>query len=202
MKILKTDTRLIDEGYRYKIEGDLISEGFIDLMDLDKPLYVTGSIQADGSIKAGGFIEAGEYIQAGGSIKAGGSIQVGRSIEAGGSIKAGRYIKAGGFIEAGWFIKAGGFIEVGEYIQADGFSGISAGLYITATTYISFGLKIFAGICAWRQITDEEKTITCAELRGGGVVEYGILNITEKAKQKVTLELTDEQLEQVKKLIG
>ena len=41
MKILKTDKRLINEGYRYKIEGELVSDESIDLTDLDKPLYVT-----------------------------------------------------------------------------------------------------------------------------------------------------------------
>ena len=54
MKILKTDKRLIDEGYRYKIEGDLISETFIDLTDLDKTFFVSGFIKAGGSIEAGG----------------------------------------------------------------------------------------------------------------------------------------------------
>ncbi len=68
MRILRTDKRLIDEGYRYKIEGNLSSDKHIDLTDLDKRLYVTGYIKADGYIKAGEcIIEAGECIRAGGS---------------------------------------------------------------------------------------------------------------------------------------
>ena len=128
MKILKTDKRLVDEGYRYKIDGDLMSVECIDLTDLDKPIYVTG------------------------------------------------FIKAGGFIEAGEYIEAGGFITAGES------HGIAAGLYITANTTITAGLKIFAGVCTWLKISDEDKTITCTELNGGATVEYGILNIIEEAE--------------------
>ena len=65
-------------------------------------------------------------------------------------------------------IKAGGSIEAGEY------SGIIAGLSITCKTTLTLGLKAFAGICNWRNISDEEKTITCGKMVGG-VVEYGIL---------------------------
>ena len=38
-----------------------------------------------------------------------------------------------------------------------------------------FSLRCFAWICEWRDISDEEKTITCGKLEGTGVVEYGIL---------------------------
>ena len=50
-------------------------------------------------------------------------------------------------------------------------------LSITCKDTLSFGLKVFAGICAWRDIADEEKTITCGKLEGG-TVEYGILKET------------------------
>ena len=88
MVINKKYKGLIDEGWRYKIEGDIETTEELEI-DLDKGLYVSGSIKTGEYIKAGGFIEAGEYI------------------------------KAGGFIEAGWFIKAGGSIEAGEMIRAD-----------------------------------------------------------------------------------
>ena len=42
----------------------------------------------------------------------------------------------------------------------------------------SFGLKCFAGICTWRNIDDTEKTITCSQKIGKGVIEYGILKET------------------------
>ena len=183
MKILKTDKRLIDEGYRYKIEGDLISEGNINLTDLDKSLYVTGSI------KAGRYIEAGKTIKAGGSIKAGLSIKAGRYIEAGLSIKAGGSIEAGLSIKAGGSIEAGGYIEAGEYIKAGEYYGITAGLCITAKNTITAGLKIFAGICTWRNVSDEEKTITCTELKGGAIVEHGILNLIGTPKEDEIIEL-------------
>ena len=72
------------------------------------------------------------------------------------------------------FIKAGGSIEAGEYIEAGGSYGIIAGFSITCKTTLTFGLKAFAGICSWKNINDEEKTITCGKMIGG-VVEYGIL---------------------------
>ena len=177
MKILKTDKILIDEGYRYKIQGNLISESEIDLTDLDKPLYVIGYIEAGKSIEAGGSIKAGGSIEAGGSIKAGGFILAGEFILAGKSIEAGEYIKAG------WSIKAGGSIKAGE------FAGISAGIYITAKTTITAGLKIFAGTCVWRTISDKEKTITCTSIKGGATVEYGIINLIDTPKEDEIIEL-------------
>ena len=100
-----------------------------------------------------------------------------------GSIEAGWYIKADESIDAGESIKAGGYIEAGEsieaggYIEAGGSSGIVAGLSITCKGTLSFGVKAFAGICSWKEVTEEEKTITCGKLEGG-VVEYGILKET------------------------
>ena len=86
-------------------------------------------------------------------------------------------IKAGRDIEAGWSIEAGESIKAGGYIEAGGSSGIVAGLSITCKGTLSFGLKAFAGICSWREISEEEKTITCEKFNGG-VVEYGILKET------------------------
>lgn len=83
-------------------------------------------------------------------------------------------------------IKAGGWIEAGGSIKAGGLSGIQAGLYITCKGILKFGLKAFAGICTWRTITDEEKTITCGKLEGG-VVEYGIVKEIGIEKEEVSL---------------
>ena len=106
-----------------------------------------------------------------------GSIKAGRDIEAGWSIEAGEFIEAGRYIKAGWSIDAGESIKAGGYIEAGGSSGIVAGLSITCKGTLSFGLKAFAGICSWREISEEEKTITCEKFNGG-VVEYGILKET------------------------
>ena len=97
------------------------------------------------------------------------------------SIEAGWSIKAGGYIEAGGSIKAGGYIKAGEDY------GIIACLSITCKTTLSFGLKIFAGICNWRTISDDEKTITCGKMIGGGVVEYGILKETGLPEEEPSL---------------
>ena len=39
---------------------------------------------------------------------------------------------------------------------------------------MTVGKKIFAGVCNWRDITDEEKTIKCKKLVSGEIA-YGIL---------------------------
>jgi len=157
------------------IEGSLIIKGNLILtgdLTVEEEIDVTGCIDCNGYfIKAGGFIEAGYSIKAGDSIKAGGFIEAGGSIKAGGSIEAGDSIKAGGSIEAGYCY------------------GIQAGLSIICKGTLSFGLKAFAGICTWKEITDEEKTITCSKLEGGGVVEYGILKETGESD---TVEITVE----------
>ena len=158
MKIDKNYKGLVKEDNRYVFNGNIMTTENLEI-DLDMSLYVTGSIKVADYIIAGEDIEAGEFIKAGWSIEAGGSI------------------KAGGSIEAGESIKAGGSIEAGESIKAGGSSGIVAGLSITCKNSLSFGLKAFAGICSWRDITDEEKTITCGKLEGG-TVEYGILKET------------------------
>ena len=188
MKIDKNYKGLVKEDNRYVFNGNIMTTENLEI-DLDMSLYVTGSIKVADYIIAGEDIEAGEFIKAGWSIEAGESIKAGEFIEAGEfikagwSIKAGEYIKAGEFIKAGWSIeaggsiKAGGSIEAGESIKAGGSSGIVAGLSITCKNSLSFGLKAFAGICSWRDIADEEKTITCGKLEGG-TVEYGILKET------------------------
>jgi len=170
MKIDKNYKGLVKEDNRYVFNGNIMTTENLEI-DLDMSLYVTGSIKVADYIIAGEDIEAGEYIKAGLFIKAGEDIKAGWSIEAGGSIEAGESIKAG------WSIEAGGSIEAGESIKAGGSSGIVAGLSITCKNSLSFGLKAFAGICSWRDITDEEKTITCGKLEGG-TVEYGILRET------------------------
>ena len=79
------------------------------------------------------------------------------------SAGAGSGIKAGEGIEAGWGIEAG--------------EGIVSGLWISCKAVLTFRLRLFAGVCWWREITDDEKTITCGVLRGGEVC-YGIVKET------------------------
>ena len=77
------------------------------------------------------------------------------------------------FAEAGTGIKAGWGIKAGEGIKAGW--GIEAGLTITCKLTLKFAYKIFAGICYWRKdLTDDDKMITCGKLEGGEVA-YGIV---------------------------
>ena len=99
--------------------------------------------------------------------------------------EAGSYIKAGSWIEAGYSIEAGDFIKAGSWIKAGDSYGIQAGLNITCKGTLSFGLKAFAGISTWREISEEEKTITCSKMIGGGVVEYGTLVETGEEIEKM-----------------
>jgi len=156
-------------------------------LDFKGRLLVKGYllIKAGYSIKAGGWIEAGSWIEAGIWIKAGSWIEAGDSIEAGYSIKAGGSIEAGDSIEAGSWIEAGDWIKAGSWIEAGSSYGISAGLQITCKGILKYGLKCFAGVCVWREITDEEKTITCGKHEGGRI-EYGILCETGLEESKIT----------------
>jgi len=118
------------------------------------------------------------------------------------SIKAGWDIKAGGSIEAGGSIKAGGSIEAVGSIEAGGSCGIMAGFSITCKGLLKYGLKCFAGICTWREISEEEKTITCGKHKGG-IIEYGILKETglvENNKKKELLEKANELIKKADEL--
>ena len=112
--ITKDYQGIVDDGYRYKLNGNLISATSIDIQ-LDKGLYVQGFIEAGGSIKAGGSIEAGE--------------------------------------------------------------GILAQLAITCNGTLKAKLGIYSGVCAWKEPTEAEQTITCGKL--DGTVKYGTLKLIE-----------------------
>ena len=101
-----------------------------------------------------------------GKIIVTGTLQVKFHIEAGEGIEAGWGIEAGEGIKAGEGIEAGSGIEAGR--------GIVCGLFITCKKTLKFSLRVFAGVCWWREISDEEKTITCGKLEGGKVA-YGIV---------------------------
>ena len=136
------------------------------------------SLKASGYIlfKAGSGIKAGDGIDAGRGIEAGWGIDAGRGIEAGDGIDAGRGIKAGDGIDAGWGIEAGEGIEAGNGIEA-GWS-IKAGLSIKCTI-LSSKLRIFAGLCIWREPQPEEMVIECNRLEKGTVC-FGKLNEKDK----------------------
>ena len=79
------------------------------------------------------------------------------------------------------------------YQEVGGDSAVKYGttvmLSINIKGKLSVGKRIFAGICNWKDITDADKTITCAELVSGEVV-HGILNETGNLKKESeTIEL-------------
>src|SRR3990167_7268221 len=136
-----------------------------DVSDYDGSIEIAGELGCVvfASLKAKGRIEA----------KSGSGISAGDGISAGSGISAGWGISAGSGISAGWGISAGDGISAGCGISAG--DGISAGLSITCKKVLKVGFRIFAGTSKWRkEVTDEEKTITCKKLESGKV-EYGLL---------------------------
>ena len=70
-------------------------------------------------------------------------------------------------------------IEAGDGIKAGW--GIKAGFGIEAKTFISVKKRIFAGISIYSASDDCDKSIRCAELRGGEIC-YGDLLLTKEAQ--------------------
>jgi len=57
--------------------------------------------------------------------------------------------------------------------------GIKAGLSISCKRRLSFAYNLFAGICTWKKVSNDEKTITCGKLEPRDTdskIEYGVLN--------------------------
>jgi hypothetical protein len=63
--------------------------------------------------------------------------------------------------------------EVGEWQEVEG--------------TITCGLKIFAGVCNWRNISDDEKTITCEKLISGNIVHGILKEIPRQSDNKIEL---------------
>lgn len=121
--------------------------------DLDKDNYYIGKTDVtdyDGHIEIAGSL---------------GWVRFKRGISAKGSL----YAVADTGIKTGDGIKTGGGIETG--------GGIVAGLTITCKK-LSSELRIFAGVCIWKNPTTEEKQIRCEELVKGEIA-YGELVITK-----------------------
>lgn len=147
----------------------------ISKKDLDKDNFYTGLIEEESNVN----VEIEENL---------GEVNFRNPLSVHGYIIA----RDGTGIHAGYEISAGG--------------EITAGLAIKCNGILKFGYRLFSGIAIWRgSITDEEKTITCGELEADkSQICYGILKetgIEKNPKKKTTLELTDEQLEEIKKII-
>jgi len=84
-------------------------------------------------------------------------------------------------IEAGLDIEAGRGIEAGLGIKAG--EGIKASLSITCKKGLISGLRVFAGVCTWRETTPEENKITCASFAAKGGVGCGEVVLSGGAKE-------------------
>jgi hypothetical protein len=152
---------LSDKGTVYTFEGDIQSEGNIEIR-LDKTLSVTGNIRAGKSIlsiksiETGGDIKAVHNIRVNeGGIKSRSNINADRDIEAAENIKADLCINATGNIKsgktltAGWDILSGANIEAGYGIASGGCiraeNNIKAVNDIRSEKYIRAGMDISAG---------------------------------------------------------
>lgn len=135
---------------------------------------INGDLISDEDIE----IELDNWLRVTGKIESKKTITTKKNLIAGYDIEAGYGIEAGCGIEAGDGIKAGDGIEAG--------CGIKAGLSIVCK-WIKARLRIFAGICIWRNPTEEETTITCEEVKDG-TIAFGKLNIiTKKEAKKMTV---------------
>ena len=78
----------------------------------------------------------------------------------------------------------------------------TSGLLVAVEKALKFKLRLFAGVCWWREISDAEKTITCGKLEGGRV-EYGIVKELglpdEKPDELVSVKISKSTLEALKK---
>ena len=101
-------------------------------------------------------------------IKLDDRLQVEGSVKASGKILCDRTLIAGDGIEAGW--------------------GIKAGLSITAK-WLDIGLRIFAGLCLWKEPKVEETQINVEEIKQGEIC-FGKLNIIAPKEEikKMTIE--------------
>jgi len=139
----------IDAGLDIKARNDIKA---------DLGMEVEGDIVTEQNIDAGWDISAGRDIIAGSAIRSRMSISAGRDI------KSERYIQVGGSINVGHIIKTGGSILAETYIQAKD---------------IDAGLRIFAGLIAWRYPLPYEMEIRCKRLIKGEVA-YGNLILVER----------------------
>lgn len=142
-----------------------------------------GNILAGGNVEVRGDIVAGRSIRVGGDINTGGNIEANWEIRVGGDIKAYLGIEVSGDLIVGGNVEVrDGSIEARDFIEVAGGMVVSgaiiAGLTITCK-FIDSGLRIFAGICSYKNPKREEMQIITQEVRRG-IIAFGELIIKEK----------------------
>ena len=87
------------------------------------------------------------------------------------------------------YAQAGTWIEAGEWIKAGWW--IVAGLYIKCKQLLKFKLRLFAGVCRRREITDTDMVVECWKLDGKVVhwivKELGMQDELRMAGKSVTV---------------
>ena len=178
-----------------KIDGDFIHP--------NEAVYFENDIEITGRLEV-------KNLKAKKSITVGGSYIVEKWEEVGGFQEVGEYQEVGGFQKVGGSQKVGGFQEVGEYQEVGGFQevggdatiklGMNVGFSVTVKGTLKVGKRLFSGICSWRDISEEEMTITCGKFEGGEIA-YGILKETGlNNKKQELLDKADELIKQAQSL--
>ena len=177
----------------HTITADQITDGLytgsVDVTDYAGHIVIAENL---GTVRFSGYVRAKGRVVAG----AGSGINAGLGIKAGSGINAGWGINAGEGINAGWGINAGLGIKAG--------SGINAGWGIKAK-WVDVALRIFVGLCLWREPEGEERQLR-AELRRG-VLAFGehVPPVVEEATAPVADEiqpLTACEIARVRELIA
>jgi hypothetical protein len=167
------------------IKGSAVSA--TDAIEAGSFIHFTGEVKSGNYVKAGGFIHCSSNLKTENYIVADGSIFVGGRIECKSCVTASDYIRCNGSVECGIHLQAKGAIWVDGVIYA--------GTHIKCHNLQA--KRIFAGLCDWKDLSDQEMLVTCWGLIGNTVLAHGKLNIVEKPKELVlpTAVMSDDAFE-------
>ena len=173
-----------DEAVYFENDVEITGRLEVKYLKTNKSIVVNKSYVVSMWEEIGGYQEIGWYQKIGEYQKIGKYQEIGEYQEIGWYQKIGEYQKIGKSQKIGWSQKIGEYQEIGGNATIN--QGIVVGLSIKVKGTLKFSKRLFAGVCNWRDITEEEKTITCGKF-DGGKVEYGILKeigIPEVKKKK------------------
>ena len=150
-------------GIEFKVYTDTKIDG--DFIKPDEAVYFENDIAITGLLRV-------KYLKAE------------KSITVGKDYRVEKWETVGGFQTVGGSQTVGGNATIGL--------GMIIGLSVNVRGVLTFRKRLFAGACSWRDITDEEKTITCGKLVGGEVC-YGIVEETDIAEETKTIDLSGKE---------
>ena len=176
---MKKEKKTIDGFDAFVIE-EILPEGYEDITSVNNWIKIGRFLFKD--YKYIGKIELHHYEDFNVEIEGGlGYVYFEKGIYVNGYVVA----------EAGSGIKAGSGIEAGE--------GIVAGLFIQCKKVLKFKLRLFAGVCWWREINENEKKITCGKLEGGEVCYGDVeeLGLSEEKKDEEVIEVNGKKYKRI-----